>query len=98
MKIFPRTLEHGFGLFGIDSPSTTADALTKPKGCRANTNKVQLLCFELFHDSYCSGFSRNYLGLPSHLTSETISEAISNSPGRSFGFGEESGRSTYQAG
>ena len=25
------------------------------------TSKVQLPCFELFHDSYCSGFSRDYL-------------------------------------
>lgn len=50
VKICPRTLEHGFGLFGIDSPSTTADALIKPKGCRAKTSKAK----SSFRASSCS--------------------------------------------
>lgn len=46
------------------------------KAAVKKTSKVQLPCFELFHDSYCSGFQRNYLDYlhiwPSHLTSESI--------------------------
>lgn len=62
-----------------------ADQTKKPKGCRAKTSKIQLLCFELFHDSYCSRFSRD---LPwttftstSHLTSETIQSILTSSLG-----------------
>lgn len=64
-----------------------------------------------FRASSCSTILivRDFLGTTftstSHLTSESnhiysclilFPETISNSPGRSFGFGEESGRSTYQ--
>ena len=68
------------------SPSTTADALTKLNGCRAKTNKIQLLCFQFFHDSYCSGFCRDYLHIWLWDYSCLIKEAISTSLGDLFDF------------